>query len=196
PINYVKDAQMEDFGHDRVGNRETFDTRSGGELSYENNLANEYTGIGEQPPLTDVLHDEAGNLISDEDGYGYAYDDQNRLTLAFYDVDADGTHDGGEATLAEYTHDALGRRVEYIDHLADGGPVTTRYRSEGQNVVAEFDDSATPALLRYYAHGSSRSLSQLVGIDERGVIRDMVQDAEYYYYSLADLYTVDEKVAQ
>jgi hypothetical protein len=79
--------------------------------------------------------------------------------------------------LASYRHDALGRRIEYIDHA---NSVTTRYIYDGDNVVAEIDETDTAQ--RSYINGPQY-------IDERIVMYDEVNDANYYYL-LQELYSV------
>ncbi|GMU22689.1 MAG: hypothetical protein AMXMBFR13_27740 [Phycisphaerae bacterium] len=66
---------------DLVGNREMFLARSGAVSTYTladgaEGLANQYGTINGQP----VVYDAAGNLIVDEVGRRYSYDEQNRLT--------------------------------------------------------------------------------------------------------------------
>ncbi|MCP4592281.1 MAG: hypothetical protein GY842_16230 [bacterium] len=126
------------------------------------------------------------------------YDADNRLTMLYIDVDGDRHYipefDDNSLT-AEYVYDALGRRIQFTNYSDRSGiygagtpEVTTRYVYDGQNVIEEYDDSATPARQRYYVHGSTY-------IDERAVLHDddapgAGADAADYYYLLKDLYTV------
>lgn len=182
---YNTDSESEAFDYDLLGNRDAFTPRTGSALNYLHNDANEYTNIDTAtPPVTAVLHDPAGNLISDESGYGYDYDNQNRLTLVFDDANADGVWDDGvEDKLAEYVYDALGRRIEYKDHVNGPSTRTTRYYHDGQNAIAEFDDSTTPVLQRYYVHGTTY-------VDERAIMHEAAISQDRYYF-LRDLYTID-----
>jgi len=86
--------------------------------------------------------------------------------------------------LADYRYDALGRRIEFIDHIRG---ITTRYYHDGQSIVAEYTYSQgnpeSPA--REYVNGPQY-------IDERAVLRDVSdpENTEEHYYLLKDLYTV------
>lgn len=82
--------------------------------------------------------------------------------------------------MAAYRYDALGRRIEYVDYTRG---VTTRYYYDGQNVIAEYDES--DAVQRSYVHGSQY-------VDERAVMRDHASTAAYHdhYCLLGELYTV------
>ena len=87
--------------------------------------------------------------------------------------------------VAEYRYDAMGRRIEYIDHTRG---TTTRYYYDGSNVIAEYDytepgGTPTETLARTYYHGSQY-------IDERAVMRDHTASDEDHYYLLEELYTV------
>jgi hypothetical protein len=61
---------------------------------------------------------------------------------------------GGSAALANYTYDALGRRIKFVDPVAG---VTTRYTYDGANVIEE-RAGACPgptcdARIRYHVNG-------------------------------------------
>jgi hypothetical protein len=88
-----------------------------------------------------------------------------------------------------YRYDALGRRIEFIDHARG---LTTRYYHDGQSIVAEYTYSpgnggtpATESPAREYVNGVQY-------IDERVVLRDVAdpENAAEHYYLLKDLYTV------
>jgi RHS repeat-associated protein len=176
----------EDFAYDLLGNRSSFKNVDGYTTNYANNAVNEYTKIGNPLPGTpNIVHSDRGNLLADEDGYGYVYDEENRLVTIFDDDDADGEQDGGEATLASFAYDALGRRIEIDGYLGDGSASITGTRRlyyDGQNVIAEFDDGGTPALRNYWVHGAGY-------IDERAMMYNREADQDVYYF-LKDLYTV------
>ena len=82
--------------------------RNGDGEVYTDNDVNEYTDI--TPGSHDPLHDDAGNLTRDHNGYEYSYDYENRLSEI-----TDGTD-----TVAVYTYDAMGRRIEKIEYDAYG----------------------------------------------------------------------------
>jgi len=143
-----------------------------------NNEANEYDKINGIV----VDYDPAGNLIGDERGLGYAYDFENRLTKVFADANGDGAQaPSGEPTLTEYVYDALGRRIQSIDHTS-GSPVTTRYVYDGQRVIAEYDEAMQ--IKRYFIDGPLYIDEHVLFVDKTG------PTDRAYYYLLKDLYTV------
>jgi YD repeat-containing protein len=139
---YAETGSTETAVLDRAGNRQTYTSRDGEVIGYTlANPANEYGAINGHP----LTYDPAGNLILDEDGRHYFYDEQNRLTQV---QKADST------VLANYTYDALGRRMTFQDAVAG---TTTRYYYDGQAVIEE-RNGACPgancdALLRHHIHG-------------------------------------------
>lgn len=140
---YGETATVEESAFDLVGNREEHTDRARVTTAYGAvDAANEYSTIASVP----VDYDETGNLCHDEDGRGYEYDEQNRLTRVFVDTNSNCTYDGGETQLAAYTYDALGRKV-----TATIGAVTTRFYYDGQRVIEERD--AGDAVVRYHVNG-------------------------------------------
>jgi RHS repeat-associated protein len=71
------------------------------------------------------------------------YDAENRLTRVIWIFE--------DAVLATYKYDALGRRIEFIDHF---GAVTKRYLYDADQVIEEYDGAGTPARQRYYVWGN------------------------------------------
>ncbi|MFQ5412763.1 MAG: hypothetical protein ACE5EC_10725, partial [Phycisphaerae bacterium] len=137
------------------------------------NGANEYTSIDPMDgsdllwPET-IAHDAAGNLTVDPTAVGaggvvspsgqrYEYDEENRLTAV--------RRTGDDLLLAEYAYDALGRRVETIEHVdaATGlplpAPCRTRHIYAGIETIEEYDvceDAGgveTATLLREFVWG-------------------------------------------
>ncbi len=98
---YNETGTTEESTLDLLGNRESHTSRAGAVTSYGPvNPANEYSTIAGSA----VSYDEAGNLTVDEDGRQYLYDEHNRLTQ----IKA-----ADETMLANYTYDALGRRIAF-----------------------------------------------------------------------------------
>ena len=62
--------------------------------------------------------DVAGNLTVDPNGSQYTYDYENRIVKI---------EDSGDATVAEFAYDALGRRIKKVDSKANGGSGETTY---------------------------------------------------------------------
>jgi len=77
-------------------------------------------------------NDAAGNLTTDRQGYTYEYDYENRITKILK---------SGPTTVAEYSYDALGRRVRKIDSVAS----VTRlyYYDKDWRAICEYDQGGT-----------------------------------------------------
>ncbi len=160
-------AGTQTYDLDLIGNRKTFtDTREtqSSVVNYgSNNLANEYSDISLTFGSNGVLsYDANGNLTQDERGYQYDYDHDNHLIEV---------RDQTGLALANYTYDALGRRI-----MQDKDGATTIFYYDGQNVLAEFDDTDTR--LRYFVHGSTY-VDELVLLHEDGPTD--AEDREYFY---------------
>jgi len=87
--------------------------RDGNNVNYDiDNLTNRYDSVGGNT----LAYDAAGNLTTDKDGYQYEYDCENRI-VRITDVN--------DANVAEYSYDALGRRIEKKDCITSAN--TRRY---------------------------------------------------------------------
>lgn len=85
-----------------LGNRDQVKVRDGSNIDYVIDAnTNRYTSVGGNS----LTYDAAGNLITDKDGYEYEYDYENRIVKI--------TKDNND--IAEFTYDALGRRIEKKD---------------------------------------------------------------------------------
>jgi RHS repeat-associated protein len=134
---YFENGQVESDALDLVGNRESHTDRAGTVTAYGTvNAANEYPTIGGNP----LTYDAAGNLTVDQAGRQYSYDEHNRLKQI---------KNASNVVLANYTYDALGRRIIYNDPVAG---VTTRYYYDGQTVIEERNTADTR--VRYHVNGS------------------------------------------
>jgi RHS repeat-associated protein len=134
---YFENGQVESTTLDLVGNRESHTDRAGAVTGYGPvNAANEYPTIGGSP----ITYDAAGNLAIDQAGRQYSYDEHNRLKQI---------KNAANVVLANYTYDALGRRITFNDPVA---AVTTRYYYDGQSVIEE--RNAADARIRYHVNGS------------------------------------------
>ena len=156
-------TEDEQFTYDDLGNRTNVNLRSGDNESYSvNNLTNRYNSVGGNF----LDYDEAGNLTEDPNGYEYKYDYENRLI----EITKSPT------TIAEYEYDALGRRIQKTDSVANE---TTRYYYDNEwRVLAEFDDNDTQ--LRDFIYGNY--------IDEVLVMTD--SDEDQYYYAQDHIYSI------
>jgi RHS repeat-associated protein len=101
-----------------------------GSRSYVADGLNRYTNAAGVTPT----YDARGNLAGDGTRT-YVYDADNRLISA----------NSSGVTL---DYDPAGR----LSRVA-GGPTTTRFLYDGAEVIAEYDDATTPAVLRRYVHG-------------------------------------------
>ena len=129
-------TEDEQFTYDSLGNRTNVNLRNGTDEVYylaNPNLNNQYTAIG----VNSLTHDNAGNMTECNLDYTYEYDYENRLNKITKN----------SSTKAEYTYDALGRRIEKI-----AGGVTTRYYYDGWRVLTETDENE--AVQREYVYGN------------------------------------------
>ena len=151
-------TEDEQFTYDDLGNRTNVNLRSGDDESYSvDNLTNRYNSVGGNS----LDYDDAGNLTQDPNGYEYEYDYENRLIEVTK----------GETAIAQYEYDALGRRIQRIDSVANE---TTRYYYDNEwRVLAEYDDNDTQ--LRDFIYGNY--------IDEVLVMADSSEDAYYYAHN-------------
>jgi len=169
---YTSTSETEFATLDLVGNRESHAPRGGSPTAYAlANAANEYATIGG----TGVIYDAAGNLIVDEAGREYFYDEHNRPTRI--------TSSGGATVLANYAYDALGRRVLFEDPVAG---ITTRYYYDGPTVIEE-RDGACPGpncdvRVRYHVGGGQYVDEHVATFDDAS--------AAFAYYVHNDLFSV------
>ncbi len=127
--------KTDEFGYDHLGNRTTVSYNSTSiapqTLEYTHNPVNQYSTITESVLTSSTTrsldHDDNGNLSVDENGYGYSYDYRNRLIEA---------QDPNSNTIAEYTFDALGRR---ISKTVGSETIYFFYDPQGR-VLAEYKD--------------------------------------------------------
>ena len=127
---YGIDDTNEVFTMDKLGNREKVNLRDTNNVDYGvDNLTNRYDSVGD----SNLIYDEAGNLKVDRQGYGYAYDYENRIVEI---NDVNGT------AVAEFTYDCLGRRIEKKD-LIDANNSRRYYYNNNRQVLAETDAGGT-----------------------------------------------------
>ena len=157
------DGNATAYGYDTVGNRSH--VNDGNVTLYLSNSLNQYTAMGGVP----LSYDTNGNLTGSGGNTYYEYDCENRLTRVF---------DQNGDTVASYAYDYLGRRIQKTVY---GSPdVVTKYAYDGDQVIAEYDDSGT--LLRRFIYGP--------GIDEPICMVDAADNGTVYYYHLDGLGSV------
>ncbi len=105
-----------------------------------------------------LTYDAAGNLTKDKDGYQYYYDYENRIVKI--------TKDSNDK--AEYTYDALGRRIKKYDSVAT--TTTQYYYNNNWPVLSETDSNNVTQ--RWYVYGNY--------VDEVLRMTDSA-DNDYYY---------------
>jgi YD repeat-containing protein len=74
----------------------------------------------ELPPET-----KKNNFIEDHRGYSYSYDYENRLIQIYIDDNSSDEYDTGDRNIAEFTYDALGRRIEMVATNNSVNPATS-----------------------------------------------------------------------
>jgi len=149
------------FTYDKLGNRLTLsEPRDDATTTYTyDNVTNELATINS----VSVTYDAAGNQTADHRGYTYAYDYENRLIEITE----------GETTIAEFTYDALGRRIVKVDSIASE---TTRYHYNADwQVLCEKDDTGDTQ--RWFVYGNYID-EVLLMVDTTGQ-----SDVDYYYTS-------------
>ena len=85
--------------------------------------------------------DQAGSLKIDKDGYKYYYDYENRIVEI---------NDVNRTVIAEFTYDALGRRIKRF--TSHDSRTTHYYYNYNWWVLCEYDGSGTFKL--WYAYGN------------------------------------------
>lgn len=160
-------TEDEQFTYDKLGNRESVNLRDGTDQDYAvNSLTNRYDNDAGEDIVCE--YDEDGNTIVDPNGYQYAYDYENRI-VAIKDKD--------EAPVAEYAYDALGRRIEVYDMVAE--TKTRYYYNNNWQVLTETNGSGVKQ--RSYIYGNY--------IDEALVMIDHTDSDVEYYYAHDHLYS-------
>lgn len=104
-------------------------------------------------------------MTQDKDGYKYVYDYENRLIQI---------KNSSDVVKANFTYDALGRRIEVEDVAAS---TKTRYYYDGWRVLSETDENGTQ--LRKYVYGKY--------LDE---VLIKIEDNEDIYYAHDHLFSV------
>ena len=147
------------YSYDSVGNRLTMD--DGTSKAYSSNNLNQYTTNGDG-----TYSYNSNGCLTGDGSYAYAYDSENHLVSI--------------ASLAVYEYDYLGRRTAKTT-----GGVTTEYVYDGDQVIAEYDDSVTQGtfvLVRKFIYGP--------GIDEPIIMIVKGTPDQYYYYHFDGLGSV------
>lgn len=122
-------SATEIFTYDLLGNRYQYVDKAGSSHIYKHNSVNQYTGKYYYGLDLSFFHDDNGNLSYDVEGNGYFYDYFNRL-IEVQNPNSD--------TVAEYTFDALGRR---ISKTIDSETTYFFYDPQGRVIAQYTDDS-------------------------------------------------------
>jgi len=125
---------------DKLGNRDQVHTRDGNNIDYViDDLTNRYDKVGNNT----LTYDVAGNLKKDKADYTYYYDYENRLIKIKKSNDT--------ITVAEFSYDALGRRIEKKDSITSTNTRRYYYNYNWQ-VLSEYDGSNN--YKRSYVYGN------------------------------------------
>ncbi len=139
------------YFYDSLGSRNGVKA-NGSTTSYLHNNLNQYTSVGG----TNYSYNDNGNLTNDGT-YKYYYDCENRLI---------NVNDQNDSPVASYKYDYQGQRVSKTV-----GGTTTRYVYDGDQIVAEYENSS---LARKFIYGP--------GIDEPICMIDVTDSNTVYYY--------------
>jgi YD repeat-containing protein len=149
------DSDTEAFNMDDLGNRDGNQTlRDDGTVNFVvDDDTNRYTSIGGNSITLSAaksrsIGNDAGNLTTDKDGYMYEPDEAcPRMFLAgenrIVKIEDSSTND-----IAEYAHDALGRRTSIIDSKA--GTTTLYYGTCPDSSGSDMSDRSDPLSTIYY----------------------------------------------
>ncbi len=119
------------------------------------NLANECTSLNGANAYD---HDDNGNLTDDETNT-YYYDFANHLVCAVRQSDSD--------TIAEYTYDALGRRVKkVVSDVSDTLDGTTLFYYDGLRVIEQGELDAEDAYVATHQFVWGLYLDELLVYDD------------------------------
>ncbi|MGB2807521.1 MAG: RHS repeat-associated core domain-containing protein [Sedimentisphaerales bacterium] len=114
--------------------------RDGNDITYTvDDLTNRYTSVAD----ANLTYDAAGDLTKDKDGYEYEYDYESRIIRI--------TRDPNDTVVAEYSYDALGRRIEKKD-LIDPNNTTRYYYNNNWQVLCEYDGAGSYKKLFVYGN--------------------------------------------
>ena len=126
---------------DKLANRDQVHLRDGNNIDYDvDNLTNRYDSVGGSA----LTYDAAGNLTKDKNGYTYYYDYENRPTKIKKSNDT--------VTVAEFSYDALGRRIEKKDSITSANTRRYYYNYNWQ-ILSEYDSGGTTHK-RSYVYGN------------------------------------------
>ncbi len=168
-------AGTETFNYDLLGNRDSVvDSRSGGTTDTygDNNAVNEYSTIQiGSGPAVQVFYDNNGNLTTDHRGYSYVYDYENKIVQIYKDLNTNGVYDGTDINIAEYSYDALGRRIEKTNPAYG---TAERYYYDDQRIVlrTSVDSGGVESDSRTFVFGNY--------IDEVLIMR-LPSGSDFYY---------------
>ncbi|MEW6609292.1 MAG: RHS repeat-associated core domain-containing protein, partial [bacterium] len=156
----------EGYSYDSVGNRIVGAYRDTPSGNYVYDNGNRLETLTHDTMTVSYTYDNNGSRITKTDTTGvtnYTYDYENRLKRI----------DFANGDYAEYTYDALGRRIEKKVFNTQNSSLTThRYVYDGEDIIAVLDSTNTA--IASITHGP--------GIDHPLSYHDLVADSTYYYH--------------
>jgi len=156
---YGIDEANEIFTMDDVGNRSNVNLKDESDVNYVvDNLTNRYDRVGD----ANLAYDAARNLVVDKDAYGYKYDYENRI-VEINDVNG--------ATVAEFTYDALGRRIKKTDSVTSANSRLYYYNDRWQ-VTEQRDGSDVLDVYFIYGNYVDEVLVMVKGITRYAYCHD------------------------
>ncbi|MBI2522737.1 MAG: PKD domain-containing protein [Bdellovibrio sp.] len=182
------DFSIENFTYDAIGNRTTDQL---GNFSFDlsrQRITEDYSYI--------YVHDNNGNMVSKQkkgtlgqEFYNYLYSSENQLVgFEYYENNV-------LVKSAEYSFDAIGRRVEkiVIDHANPANSFTRRFVYDRHEILHQLDDSNN--ILVTYTHsmlGTDDTLAE--DVTAVGVNEGLATAATSYFYLKDGLGSITEIV--
>jgi RHS repeat-associated protein len=161
----VNGLLSEGYSYDSVGNRLVGAYRDTPSNNYVYNNNNRLISITDSTANQTYTYDNNGSRITKIDSTGitnYTYDYDNRLKRI----------DFADSSYAEYTYDALGRRIQkLIFKIQDSTYTINRYSYDGEDIIAVLDSTNTA--IASITHGP--------GIDHPLSYKNIATGQVYYY---------------
>ncbi|MBW8017821.1 MAG: RHS repeat protein [Planctomycetes bacterium] len=170
-VEYLDDnTDIEIFTMDDLGNRINATLRGENQTTYAVDVGTNRYNESEGTFDIELEYDAAGNTTVDENGYQYIYDYENRLRFV---------KDSGNASVAYYEYDALGRRIFKRDIIASQTDALYYYYNADWQVLQEvLQEGFERSFGNRYVYGNY--------IDEVLIMDDAT---DYFYYAHNHLFS-------
>ncbi|MBI9019352.1 MAG: hypothetical protein JEZ07_19035 [Phycisphaerae bacterium] len=165
------DSTSDSFTMDDLGNRDSATNRGESAKTYAiDSITNRYDDNASDNIY--LAYDDAGNTTTDQDGYLYTWDYENRIV---------NIKDSSDNDVVYYTYDALGRRIRKIDMPGHSTleSTTLYWYNNNWQVLAETDGA--DSLERIFLYGNY--------IDEVLIHQEVANSYQLYYQLQDHLYS-------